>query len=233
MKTLILGDIHGRSCWNRIVEIEKPDKVIFLGDYISTHENIGSVEQTTNLEAILTYKEENPDKVILLRGNHDMQHLSYNWAECSGFDRDVEKYMLDNKDRFLNLTQWIEVKNGVIYSHAGVSEVWMKNSNISDIYKVNELEPSEIFGFTPCKMSDYYGISNTQPCTWIRPQTLADCMYGIFAQVVGHSPVREITNIKSIYQECKNDLWCCDNLPNQYLLNIDNEFIVKDYEETD
>ena len=232
IKILILGDIHGRKCWRDIICVENPDLTIFLGDYVSTHEGIESSVQITNLEDILIYKESNPDKVILLRGNHDMQHLGYPWAECSGYSPHVAEYMIKNRDRFLNLTQWIEVRNGVIYSHAGVSDIWMKNSNISNIYNVNKMEPSEVFGFTPCKLSDYTGISKTQPCTWIRPQTLAECMYGQFDQVVGHSPIRSITNIKSIYPECKNNLWCCDNLPSQYILNIDGEFIVKDYEKT-
>ena len=230
MKTLILGDIHGRNCWKDIIKHENPDLTIFLGDYVSTHEGIDSITQITNLENILQYKERNKDNVILLRGNHDMQHLGYSWAECSGYHQQVEEYMIKNKDRFLNLSQWIEVRCGVIYSHAGVSEVWMKQSGFENIYKVNQAQPSELFAFTPSKMSDYYGISTTQPCTWIRPQTLADCMYGLFTQVVGHTPVKSITNIKELYPECKHDLWLCDNLPNQYLINIDGEFIVKDYE---
>ena len=70
MKTLVLGDIHGRTIWKDIIKKENPDKVIFLGDYVTTHEGISSEQQISNLEEILTYKEENSDKVILLRGNH-------------------------------------------------------------------------------------------------------------------------------------------------------------------
>ena len=70
MKTLILGDIHGRTIWKEIIEKENPDKVIFLGDYVDTHQFISPRDQIENLEEILTYKEKNPDKVILLRGNH-------------------------------------------------------------------------------------------------------------------------------------------------------------------
>ena len=69
-KILVLGDIHGRTCWADIIEKENPDKIIFLGDYVSPHENISSDQQCSNLEDILNYKEANPDKVILLRGNH-------------------------------------------------------------------------------------------------------------------------------------------------------------------
>lgn len=70
MKTLVLGDIHGRTIWKDIVEKENPDFVIFLGDYVSTHGFETAEEQLDNLEEILQYKEENPGKVILLRGNH-------------------------------------------------------------------------------------------------------------------------------------------------------------------
>ena len=69
-KILVLGDIHGRTCWADIIKKENPDKVIFLGDYVSTHEDISEGQQCSNLEDILNYKEANPDKVILLRGNH-------------------------------------------------------------------------------------------------------------------------------------------------------------------
>ena len=70
MKTLVLGDIHGRTIWKDIIEKENPDKIIFLGDYVSTHEGISSDQQIEELYAILDYKDNNPDKVILLRGNH-------------------------------------------------------------------------------------------------------------------------------------------------------------------
>ena len=71
MKILVLGDIHGRLLWADIVEKEQPDLTIFLGDYVSTHDKVSADQQLSNLEDILNYKEANPDKVILLRGNHE------------------------------------------------------------------------------------------------------------------------------------------------------------------
>lgn len=71
MKITVIADIHGRTCWHNIIEKEKDsDKIIFLGDYVSTHEDISEDQQCSNLEDILNYKEANPNKVILLRGNH-------------------------------------------------------------------------------------------------------------------------------------------------------------------
>ena len=53
MKILVLGDIHGRTIWKDIIEKENPDKIIFLGDYVSTHDNISADQQLSNLNNIL------------------------------------------------------------------------------------------------------------------------------------------------------------------------------------
>ena len=237
MKILVLGDIHGRLIWKDIIERENPDLTIFLGDYVSTHELISADQQLYNLEDILTYKENNSDKVILLRGNHDLEACNYSWAECSGHDPYVTKGMLEMKDRFLNLSQWLYVYNNIVFSHAGISKRFMENVEnhlhlhncpISNLLVfLNTIEPNELFGFTPCKMSDYYGISETQPLTWIRPQTLVDCAIPDYIQVVGHTPVKHIINIKEVYPESKADIWLCDNLPKEYLIIEDNKFIPK------
>lgn len=255
-KILCIGDVHGRLIWHDIIEKEQPDLTIFLGDYVSTHEGISADQQLSNLEDILNYKEENPDKVILLRGNHCMQHLGYHWAECSGWDTEVAKGMVPMKERFLSLTQWIYKipDTNIVCSHAGISDAFLENvekhlvshgiSQYNDgsidaevvMGLINSIEPCELFGFTPCKMSDYCGESATQPCTWIRPYTLL--RYGIkdFIQVVGHTPVKRICNLKESMLEdaameemewinSYRDVWCCDNLQNEeYLIIEDNQF---------
>ena len=227
MKILVLGDIHGRTIWKDIIEKENPDKIIFLGDYVSTHENISAKQQLFNLEDILNYKEENSDKVILLRGNHDIQHLGYYWAECSGYYLIICQYMSESnfKERFLKLTQWVHIDDElkVIFSHAGISRVWMDNSKISDVNEINNLEPTELFGFTPDSPYDYYGDSVTQPPTWIRPTSLCKCNISGWDQVVGHTPVRkDIVNIKKITKENRN-IWLCDALELSKYLIIENE----------
>lgn len=235
MKILILGDIHGRTIWKDIIEKESPDKVIFLGDYVSTHDNISSETQIANLNNILDYKEANSSKVILLRGNHDIQHLGYYWAECSGLDPKVWQHMSESnfKERFLKLTQWVHIDDDlkVIFSHAGISDVWTNNSEIKSIYEINKLEPSELFGFTPDSFYDYYGDSVTQPPTWIRPQALCRCNISKWDQVVGHTPVKsDIVNLKKATKENRN-IWLCDALGlSKYLLIENGTFIPLSYE---
>lgn len=230
-KILVLGDIHGRTCWVDIIKKENPDKVIFLGDYVSTHEDISEEQQCLNLEDILNYKEANPDKVILLRGNHDLDHLGYSWAECSGHSRNVEKYMVSIKDRFLADTQWIYVEGNIIFSHAGISKTWFNNFAFEDINLLNNCEPSEKFAFTPNSFSDYYGNSITQPCVWIRPISLVQDALDGYIQVVGHTPFKNITNTKSIRDDWP-EIWLCDCLPKEYLVIENDEFIVNKYEES-
>lgn len=234
-KILVLGDTHGRPFWKEIIEKENPDKIIFLGDYVSTHEGISAEQQLSNLEEILTYKESNPDKVILLRGNHDTQHLGYYWAECSGWNGQVWSVMSQPKfkERFLKLTQWVYIDEELktIFSHAGVSDVWMKNSEIDSVNDINSLEPSELFGFTPNYYGDCYGDSETQPPVWIRPQALCKCNVKGWDQVVGHTPVRTIINVGKSAKG-KQNIWLCDALGvKQYLVIDNNEFQPKTFEQ--
>ena len=223
---LVLGDIHGRTIWKDIIDTENPDLIIFLGDYVTTHEYISSSQQIVNLEAILQYKEENPNKVILLRGNHDLQQLCYYWAECSGFDYEVANYMRENKDRFLSLTQWIYIYNNIIFSHAGISSVWLNNIGCA-VEDINNLQPSELFAFTPNHFSDTYGTSVTQPLTWIRPQTLATCNIIDYDQIIGHTPAKKIVNMKECTKQNRNILLCDTLGHREYLIIEDNKFIPK------
>lgn len=253
MKYLVLGDIHGRTIWKDIVEKENPDFVIFLGDYVSTHGLETAEEQLDNLEEILKYKEENPGKVILLRGNHDTQHLGYYWAECSGWNPMVWYKMAqpDFKKRFLNLTQWIYISDKLktIFSHAGISERWLKDAEKQIVREggsqyedgsidqevvlelVNSLDPSELFGFRPCYGMDMCGTSPTQPPVWIRPETLCECNIVGWDQVVGHTPQTKISKMVQSTKG-KQTIWLCDSLGfNNYLVIEDGEFKPKTYEE--
>lgn len=238
-KAVVIGDIHGRSCWRTIVERETDaDLFIFLGDYVSTHERISEKDQINNLLDILSYKEENPDRVILLRGNHDLQHMGYYWAECSGFFRAVEREMSkpEIRNRYLRDTQWVYIMDDIVFSHAGITERWFRDSGCKTIEEINTLDPSELFGFRPCKMSDYYGISQTQGPTWIRPWALADYAIPGWTWVVGHTTSKKIFNFKDEMVKDHGDMisqeeidktpniWLCDTLPNEYLVIENGEF---------
>lgn len=236
MRTLVLGDIHGRKNWRDIVDAEKYDKVVFLGDYVSSHEDVSEEDQISNLKDILEFKKNNFSKVILLRGNHDMQALGYYWAECYPVFRD--NWLQQNMSEFLNCTQWLYTQDSIIFSHAGISQEWYdtvkRRALIHSIEEINDLPPSELFGFTPNRFSDTNGISTSQPLTWIRPSTLSTCAVE-GTHIVGHTPVKVgIVHLKDYVQLSdtvkNNDIWLCDALGlGQYLIIDDNKFEMKTY----
>ena len=232
MKILVLGDIHGRTIWRDIIEKESPDQVIFLGDFASSHENISPNKQIAEFDWVIDYKKVHPNTIIL-RGNHDCDAMGYYWAECYP---KAEGYIMwaDRKKIWLDNTQWIYINEELktIFSHAGVSTVWMeKVAKINDIYEINTLEPSEKFGFWPDDIFDSCGESPTQPPTWIRPYTLATCNVIGYDQVVGHTPQR---NIFKMTKNCKGKqtIWLCDSLGfDNYLIIEDGVFKSMHYEE--
>lgn len=228
MKVLVLGDIHGRTIWKEVLNKESPNFVIFLGDYVSSRNNISPEQQLSNLEDILSYKESNLDNVILLRGNHDLCELGYSWAECYPNEPKVREVMSKSplKERFESLTQWIYIKDNIIFSHAGVSSVWLHDiAKLDSVEQINNLGFCEAFGFTPDSLFDNSGYSKTQPPTWIRPQALCRCNIKGWDQVVGHTPVKNITNAKQSAKHNQN-IWLCDALGVGQYLVIDNDFII-------
>ena len=223
-RIVVLGDIHGRSIWKDIIAKELPDQVIFLGDYVSTHENISDENQVENLKEILRYKDEHPE-TVLLRGNHDMQHLGYETIEISGYFPRVAGMMADFKDEFLAKTQWIHVMGDTLFSHAGVSKAWLEANNLT-LDVINSLDPSELFCFNTSDPHDLYANSPEQPPTWIRPMALLDVMIPDYDQVVGHTPVEHCFNVRDM-AEIPNDLWLCDALDQGAYLRIENGVITE------
>ena len=256
MKTIVFGDIHGRRIWKDIMKIEyDADRYVFLGDYVTSRENISEEDQIKNIKELFDWADEmnkyTPGRVVLLRGNHDMEALGYSWAECH--PRFYDRYLEKNRDWFLEHTQWVFVENDVVYAHAGVTNTWMKNVGLDNVEDINTLEPSEKFGFWSCKFSDYYGDSVTQPPTWIRPWGLFGDSFGKYTYVVGHTTREHITftreeslngymesyaddNIpldEEVINRIKkaNDVIVCDTLGNkEYLVVEDGKFIPTKFE---
>ena len=94
-----------------------------------------------------------------------------------------------------------------LFTHAGVSEVWLKNNGWNDTQNIanfiNNLWETnkQAFNFTPDKFSDWSGDSKTQPPIWIRPISLIKSSDNInLHQVMGHT-----TQGKLRIADVKND----------------------------
>ena len=140
MNVMIIPDLHGRKFWRQIIadNIGKVDKVIFLGDYLDPYQNeieenpelmeckyFGDSENLLKmLEDIVSLKKNEPNKYILLTGNHTDSYIWSNFNAATRTDnKNWEKYhkFFSQNLEYFNLV-WIE--NNTIFSHAGISGGW-------------------------------------------------------------------------------------------------------------
>ena len=162
MKAVVIGDIHGRNVWRRIVENDTESHFIFLGDYIDPYsfELINEDECFENFEDLIDFKKKNPDRVTFLIGNHDAQYLNYPNFGASRLSR---HYLQESLDLFrinFDLFQYaFQIENN-LFIHAGITTGWYKDyefvllkygllpdlSNIADVInKIGNSPKVEIF----------------------------------------------------------------------------------------
>lgn len=123
MRTAIIPDVHGRPFWRKIKEkINDVDKVIFLGDYLDPYgyEGITSESAIEEFKEIIQFKVDNPDKVILLLGNHDCAYC-YDFGSASRYDYANEELIKEIFENFKSLFQLKYFSEDILYTHAGVT----------------------------------------------------------------------------------------------------------------
>jgi predicted MPP superfamily phosphohydrolase len=207
MRTLVLGDTHGRSFWKLIVNTEKHDRVIFVGDYFDSF-HIKTDEQVNNFLDIIEYKKSSGKEVILLIGNHDTHYFtSIGNCGISGY-QGIGKLMIEpvieaNKEHLQMAYQMDEL----LFTHAGVSSVFMNDVFGVDGWKVENIanDLNELFKYKPntfrfvqppFSYSDSSGDNVYQTPIWIRPRSLmkanSDTLRKKIIQVVGHTYQNQI-----------------------------------------
>lgn len=194
MKIIAIGDIHGRTSWKKIIEQETFDKVVFVGDYFDTREDISPQEQKDNFKDIISYKKENANKVVLLFGNHDYHYLKTTNETYSGYQQwqktDIQELLHPAIDR--GLIQMCFVWHNLLFSHAGVTKTWCDNNLIQTTHleeSINDLfkyKPSS-FRFTIGNNFSLQGDDVEQSPIWVRPNSLLVDRIDNFIQVVGHT----------------------------------------------
>ena len=216
MKTVILGDTHGRDLWKQIVEIENDaDRIIFLGDYFDSFD-IPGVVQLQNFLDIIEFKKNSDKEVVLLFGNHDYHYMpGFLGIGYSGYQSALAYQFRDAIEQNLPHLQMCYLFEYVLCSHAGISPEWLKNifgeandesqfnwniDSLEGIKGVVELI-NEHFKYRPQIFEfcgwDPYGDNTYQTPIWIRPASLmkSNKESGLkknIIQVVGHTGVKDI-----------------------------------------
>ena len=123
MKTLVIGDLHGR--WE-IAEaaLATEHNVVFLGDYLdscvrTSGDCLNTLEVVTN--AVLA----EPWRVQALLGNHEMSYMKTK-MECSGHSSKTGSGLWPGWNETLKHFTFAE---GFLLSHAGVSQTMLEDTN--------------------------------------------------------------------------------------------------------
>lgn len=216
MRTLVLGDIHGHSAWKSIVNNEKYDNVVFLGDYLDAF-NVTPEDIADNLLDIIKFKEKMGDKCHLCYGNHD--HSYWNSERCSGYNwHGRHLYMPLLEDMFReNMLDLIYIQDDIIFSHAGVSDYWLKNVTMLDDVREVNFDSVTLDSLNWNMLTGYDGYGNTisQSPIWIRPQSLLKSKVDGYRQIVGHTNMGTPVDDQGLYF---NDL-----LPDYYIIVEDGD----------
>ena len=134
---LIIPDVHGRDFWKEAVDCKEYDKTIFLGDYTDPYEFEGITDEVTieNLKSIIAYKQQIPNKVILLLGNHDLHYFSEYYYELAGGIRysqhaaiSLQRLFQNNHHLFQLAWETDLCDRHILFSHAGITLSWLKRN---------------------------------------------------------------------------------------------------------
>lgn len=208
MRVIVSGDEHGRGKFKKIYESLKDDKSIgmfvcegdYFDPYFSLEKDETCAEIVQNFEDIVKIARSDP-RVKLLIGNHDFHYI----VNC---DKSRYAYFMAETYRRLfvenvDLLNFVVMPNKhTIISHAGITDVWLKERSY-ELDKINGELPriidGEIIGaafFYDDRDYSGHGESPTQGCTWVRPNGLVSpesWIDGIDTQIVGHTTTQNIS----------------------------------------
>lgn len=130
MKVLVVPDIHGS--WTQALEFirankDNVDKVVTLGDYVDDWDDElnGEPMQKGFLQLIEMARAE-PEKFCLCLGNHDHSYISS--QSCSGHKFQYESMYAEMFMNNLDILYPAVLIDGVLFSHAGVSQAWYRKT---------------------------------------------------------------------------------------------------------
>ncbi len=232
MKTITIGDIHGRDSWKRI-DMNSYDKVIFIGDYVDSYDEL-SYKILYNLIEIIELKKKYPNKVVLLIGNHDSQYMFYPMYACSGFREEDKDDLITIFNENIDLFQVAYQEKNYLWTHAGVSTRWYKkyseflqlddNTTIAD--KLNLISYSKdrsiLHEVGAARGGDRYECGG--PLWADINETRAGIIDG-YHQIVGHTSVPKIVTYFKILNETYTDksltfVDCLDKVEEFYIKDI-------------
>ena len=240
MKTIVIGDVHGRSLWKLMISQENPDRVIFIGDYFDSFE-ISGVEQIQNFKEIIEYKKTSGKEVITLVGNHDHHYYpEVGYTGTSGYQSRIAPSITQVINENRQHLQMAYSFDEFLFTHAGVSptfmdgefgeEGWVEDNVVELLNDLFKYKPKS-FDFNG---TDPYGDNTYQTPIWIRPRSLMAVnkkhnkgLKKKYIQIVGHTQVKKLDLIGA--QKAADGRYYlidCQESTGEYLVIQDGELSV-------
>ncbi|MDR2232978.1 MAG: metallophosphoesterase [Tannerella sp.] len=123
---LIVPDVHGRDFW--LPALDYPGEVIFLGDYTDPYpqENLTQEDAYRGLLKIVDFKRQNPERVTLLIGNHELHYYARSFGSSGRFSSEYypkynEILTGDSTKSFFKVCKQID---NYLFIHAGLTKGW-------------------------------------------------------------------------------------------------------------
>ena len=184
---IVIPDVHGRLFWKEAIAAAKDDeKIIFLGDYLDPYSyefvedpsmsQFAETQETrsnhvlNNFKEIIEFKKKNPDRVVLLLGNHDCTYaISTSICDCRRDSinyKEICELFEQNKDLF-TLAYYVKIEDKeYVFSHSGLHKeyaisVFGKEVKDSILTAVNELNYHY-------KEETYGVLDSLSRCSWYR-----------------------------------------------------------------
>lgn len=129
-KMVVIGDVHGLTSWEQVVEKHPGSKFVFLGDYNDPYgHTISDEEVLDNFRRLIDFKLAHMEDVTLLLGNHDMHYVDIETALlCTRFNINLSFDLMMLFDEYGYCFQNAYEEGKLLFTHAGVSEEWFANS---------------------------------------------------------------------------------------------------------
>jgi Calcineurin-like phosphoesterase len=240
MKVLTIGDPHGLDTWKESTHgtvgmhhdwkcgadsmlpadfqypFEQFDRVVFVGDYVDSF-TVPNPVILQNLLHIIEFKSVEPDRVVLLLGNHDVQYFVAHTI-CDGYRPAMRPDLYDVFMKNIGLFKLAHSERDSsgrihLWTHAGLTAGWyalLKDKLFDDAYRFrdetvaleSEEDPAVLLNFAwerrgDCQDilfnvdSDSHGFSRWASPLWVRPERLNHFAVGQVNQIVGHTPCSE------------------------------------------
>lgn len=157
MKTLIIPDIHNKyTLAECIIDMEEPDRIIFLGDYFDDY---GDTPVDAYNTALWLKTSLNHSNRIHLIGNHDLSYMTNGVKGCIGWNGAKQMFVNKVGINWKLLYHYCFVGDWLC-THAGLSDEFYKAYNqqgLSPSYFIHGLERDPELKFRLYMTSPYRG----------------------------------------------------------------------------